>query len=73
MNMRTLKKGDTGSQVMALQALLIGYGGDLGRSGADGDFGGKTDEALRKYQSRNGLTPDGEAGPKTWGVLLGQS
>lgn len=70
--MRTMKKGDRGGQVMALQALLIGYGGDLGRCGADGDFGGKTDEALRKYQSRNDLTPDGIAGPKTWAKLLGQ-
>ena len=69
--MKTLKKGALGAQVKALQALLVGYGYDLGRAGADGDFGGKTDEALRKYQSRNGLTPDGVAGPKTWAKLLG--
>lgn len=71
-NMKTLKKGDKGAQVKSLQALLIGYGYNLGRTGADGDFGGKTDEALRKYQSRNDLTPDGVAGPKTWAKLLGQ-
>ena len=71
-NMKTLRKGEKGPQVMALQALLLGYGGDLGRSGVDGDFGGKTEEALRKYQSRNDLTPDAIAGPKTWTVLLGQ-
>ena len=71
-NMKTLKKGDKGAQVKSLQALLIGYGGDLGRTGADGDFGEKTDEALRKYQSRNNLTTDGVAGPKTWAKLLGQ-
>ena len=70
--MQTLKKGDKGPQVKALQALLVGYGQDLGRCGADGAFGGKTDEALRKYQSRNNLTPDGVAGAKTWAKLLGQ-
>ena len=70
-NMKTLKKGDKGPQVQALQALLIGYGYDCGRTGADGDFGGATDSALRKYQSRNDLTVDGVAGPKTWANLLG--
>ena len=70
-NMKTLRKGDKGAQVKALQALLIGYDYDCGRSGADGDFGGATDSALRKYQSRNGLTVDGVAGPKTWAKLLG--
>lgn len=64
--LKTLKKGDKGAQVKALQAMLIGFDYDLGRSGADGDFGAKTDEALRKFQSRNGLTVDGVAGPKTW-------
>lgn len=70
-NMNTLKKGDKGPQAAALQALLIGYGYDCGRTGADGDFGPATDAALRKYQSRCGLTPDGIAGPKTWAKLLG--
>ena len=66
-----LRKGDKGGNVKALQALLIGYGYDLGKWGADGDFGGATDSALRKYQSRNGLETDGIAGPKTWAKLLG--
>ena len=70
--METLKKGSTGPQVRALQALLIGLGFDCGRCGADGEFGGGTDSALRKYQSRSGLEPDGIAGAKTWGSLLGQ-
>lgn len=69
-NMKTLRKGDKGAQVKTLQALLVGNGYDLGRDGVDGDFGGKTDEALRKYQSRNGLDPDGVAGPKTWAKML---
>ena len=72
-NMNTLKKGDKGAQVTALQALLIGYGYSLGRSGVDGDFGSVTEEAVRKYQSRSSLTPDGIVGRKTWGKLLGVS
>ena len=71
-NMKTLKKGSTGHQVRALQALLIGLGFDCGRCGADGEFGGATESALRRYQSRHGLEPDGVAGAKTWGSLLGQ-
>ena len=66
-----LKKGATGSQVKALQALLIGYGYDIGRTGIDGSFGPSTDSAVRKYQSRNGLETDGSVGPATWGKLLG--
>lgn len=70
--MKTLKKGSKGAQVKALQALLIGYGYDCGKSGADGDFGAATDSAVRRYQSRNGLTCDGSVGPKTWAKLLAQ-
>lgn len=70
--MKTLKKGSKGAQVKALQALLIGYGYDCGKSGVDGDFGSATDSAVRRFQSRNGLTCDGSVGPKTWAKLLAQ-
>lgn len=66
-----LKKGSKGSQVKGLQALLIGYGYDLGRTGIDGSFGSLTDQAVRKYQSRNGLNTDGIVGKNTWDKLLG--
>lgn len=71
-----LARGSTGDQVKALQALLIGYSSDdckydLGRTGADGSFGALTESAVRKFQSRNGLTPDGCVGPATWAKLLG--
>lgn len=66
-----LKNGATGSQVKALQALLIGYGYDVGRTGIDGSFGPTTESAVRKYQSRNGLETDGSVGPATWSKLLG--
>lgn len=71
-SMKELKKGCAGKQVKSLQALLIGFGYNCGKAGADGEFGAKTDTALRKYQTDNSLTPDGVAGPKTWAKLLGQ-
>lgn len=71
LDLPVLEKGSKGSSVKALQAMLIGYGYDCGKSGADGDFGSATDAAVRKYQSRNGLTPDGCVGIKTWKKLLG--
>lgn len=66
-----LKKGAKGSQVKALQALLIGYGYSCGSSGVDGSFGSATDNAVRTYQKSHGLEVDGSVGPKTWGKLLG--
>lgn len=68
---QVLKKGAKGDQVKALQALLLGYGYDVGRQGIDGSFGPSTDSAVRKYQSRNGLETDGSVGPATWKKLLG--
>lgn len=66
-----LKKGAKGDSVKALQAILAGFGYDLGRTGVDGDFGPVTDSCVRKYQSRNGMETDGSVGPATWRKLLG--
>ena len=66
-----LTRGAAGSSVKALQAILRGYGYDLGRTGVDGDFGPVTDSCVRKYQSRNNLKADGSVGPATWRKLLG--
>ena len=66
-----LKKGSKSDNVKALQILLIGYGYDCGKHGADGDFGSATDEAVKKYQKKNGLTVDGIVGKNTWNKLLG--
>lgn len=66
-----LRKGSKGSSVKALQILLIGNNCSCGKYGADGDFGGGTESAVKKYQEEHGLDADGVVGPKTWAKLLG--
>lgn len=60
---RTLKRGDSGPDVKSLQEAL--------KVGADGVFGAGTESALRTWQSKNGLTPDGIAGASTLARLFG--
>jgi peptidoglycan hydrolase-like protein with peptidoglycan-binding domain len=36
----------------------------------DGDFGSKTDKALREYQKAKGLEVDGICGKNSWNSLL---
>lgn len=69
--LNVLKKGSKGNQVKAVQRMLYSMGYDLGASKVDGDFGGKTDIAIRAYQKRYGLEADGVVGPATWKKLLG--
>ena len=71
MEVKVLKKGDDGSQVKAMQQLLIANGYSCGGKGADGDFGAKTDTALRAYQKAKNLAVDGVCGGKSWAKLLG--
>lgn len=65
----TLKYGSKGDEVKKLQQGLINAGYDLGRSGADGVYGGRTQAAVRQYQQANGLSVDGVAGQQTLGKL----
>lgn len=69
MEMRYLKKGCKGDDVKALQILLNGRG-NSGLS-VDGDFGSKTDTAVRNYQKAKGIGVDGVVGSKTMSSLLG--
>jgi hypothetical protein len=57
-----LKRGSTGDDVVALQNML---GID-----ADGNFGPKTEAAVKAFQLSHGLIADGVVGPKTWAELL---
>ncbi len=65
----TLRRGARGPAVRAVQQYLIGLGYNLGRAGADGDFGGGTDRAVRLYQKVNGLGNDGIIGKGTLGHM----
>ena len=62
---RTLRNGDEGADVKAMQEGLIRLGYDCGRWGADGDFGDATEIALKQFQKDHGLDPDGIFGPKS--------
>jgi len=63
-----LKKGSCGQGVITLQAALNARGYSCGT--VDGDFGSKTEAAVKKYQAANSLTADGEVGSLTWAKLL---
>lgn len=65
-----LRRGAEGAEVKALQESLNARGANLD---ADGNFGPKTQEALRKFQDENKLSVDGVAGPKTMAALQGQA
>lgn len=65
----TLRKGCRGAYVSLMQTKLIMLGYDLAPYGADGDFGSKTQEAVKKFQSDRGLAADGIVGPQTWAAL----
>lgn len=59
--MKTLKKGDKGKEVEDLQKYL--------KIKVDGDFGTKTEDAVKKFQKEKGLTSDGVVGEKTWNAM----
>ena len=63
---RTLKRGDTGSDVQEMQANLMMLGYDLGSYGADGDFGSRTEKAVMAFQRSSALDVDGKFGPKSF-------
>lgn len=55
-----LSRGDYGSAVTAMQQALLAWRPDcLPQWGADGDFGGETEVALRAYQAEAGLPVTG--------------
>lgn len=66
-----LSYSDYGDAVAAMQSILKLRGEDIGTCGVDGDFGGDTEEALKSYQTKHSLTPDGICGSETWTKLIG--
>lgn len=65
---RLLQKGDTGEDVEDLQEMLVELGYELGE--IDGDFGSKTEAAVKKFQRDHKLDDDGEYGPLTHAALV---
>lgn len=65
-----VKRGSRGELVRAAQLLLIGRGFPCGTYGADGDFGGATEKAVKAFQDDRDLLKDGQIGDKTWTRLL---
>ena len=66
----TISYGSSGSDVKKLQESLNNHGYNLV---VDGQFGSKTQAAVRDYQSKNGLAVDGIVGANTWGSLNSKS
>jgi putative peptidoglycan binding protein len=64
----TLKPGDTGAQVRALQRALKALGYSPGA--IDGNYGPSTQQAVVRFQQASGLTADGIVGPKTLDALV---
>jgi len=61
-----LRRGSQGPKVETLQRALNDQGASLT---VDGDFGPATEQAVRDFQSSQGLTADGIAGPQTLRAL----
>jgi LysM repeat protein len=68
---RQLAVGQVGWDVAVLEFRLRRYG--LPRRRVDGRFTGATAAALRRYQRRHSLDPDGIAGPYTYRSLAGRT
>jgi peptidoglycan hydrolase-like protein with peptidoglycan-binding domain len=69
MGIRNLRKGMTGPDVRAIQKGLNARN-PKNKIDEDGDFGPETDRAVRDYQRKNGLDPDGVVGPLTRASLF---
>jgi hypothetical protein len=63
----TLRAGESGDGVLAVQQALVRLGYDTG--GTDGDFGPATQAAVVAFQTSEGLTADGVVGPETLAAL----
>lgn len=62
-----LRAGDRGNDVHLLQGMLYCRG--FNPNGVDGIFGSGTTTAVKNFQSNQGLSPDGLAGPDTMYAL----
>jgi peptidoglycan hydrolase-like protein with peptidoglycan-binding domain len=66
-----LSRGSSGTDVYNMQAELLALGYDVGP--LDGQFGPKTEAAVRAFQSHQGIQSDGVVGPQTIGQFAAAS
>lgn len=67
----TIRKGSTGDWVVLCQQDLLTLCYDLSPYGADGKYGTKTVNAVKKFQTDYDIKPyDGICGQKTWNGLI---
>lgn len=66
--MEMLRFGSRGTLVEYLQLALVRAG--YATLSIDGVFGARTRDAVRDFQQKNGLTPDGVVGRRTWSALM---
>lgn len=65
-----MKVGSKGSRVGTIQKFLNIYNDKDINTGVDNDYGPGTSEKVKAFQSAEGLTADGQAGPGTYGAML---
>lgn len=67
---RTLKRGDKGDDVKAMQQALMKAGWSFPKYGADGDFGAETEANVRGFQRTEGLEVTGIYDAATRAALM---
>lgn len=73
-DVRTVRRGDASEDVRLMQRLLnsMGYTDAEGRPlSTDGEFGERTEYAVKSFQEDEYLEIDGICGARTWAALLG--
>lgn len=65
---RSYRRGSKGEEVVLIQRRLQKL--RLYRGAIDGSFGGETEVAVRRFQRKHHLEPDGAVGPLTWQALF---
>jgi len=68
--MKPVRSGDRGPAVEDIQRRLRTLGYELGPTGVDGVFFGRTAEAVRAFQTKHELAEDGLVGDETWSALV---
>lgn len=62
-----------GTDVKAMQELLMEVGYPLLRYGADGEYGIETEKVVKAFQREEGLEIDGKYGNKTYDALVDEA